>query len=978
MFKINSSFRSTLLLGAATAAAVSLSSAAVADQTIETVTVTGTHIASPNLQSTSPVLEATANDIKIQGVTKVEDLLNQMPQVFAGQNATVANGASGTAEVDLRGLGCDRTLVLIDGRRMPYGSPLDTCADLNQVPTQLVDRVEVLTGGASAVYGSDAVAGVVNFITKKDFEGFQMDFQYGTYEHSNGNDAAGNIRNVITARAATNPSQFKLPNDTVWDGAGKQLSAMMGVSSANGKGNVTAYFSYRQNDKIMEANRDYSACTLGVPYQTLGGIKSFTCGGSSTSYPGRFTDFSHFNYTVNTATGNTFRNFSSATDQYNFGPLNYYQRPDERYSAGAFGHYEASSYADIYTQLMYTDYSTVAQIAPSGDFGNTLSLNCGNPLLSAQESSAIGCTAPMIAANTSIPMYILRRNVEGGGRQDSIRHTSFRAVLGVRGDIADGWTYDVTGAYSRVQLERSYLNEFSVKRLTNALDVVNVGGTPTCQSVVDGTDPNCVPYNVFSIGGVTPAALHYLQVPLLETGATIQQSVGVVFTGDLAQYGWQTPWAKDGVQVAFGAEYRQDRLESTTDVTFSSGDGAGQGGPTIGISGATHVAEGFAEAKIPIAQDQDMAKDLSLELAARYSSYDHITTNTYKVGADWAPTDDFRLRGSYDRAVRAPNVVDLFLAQGTNLFDMAHDPCGPGGTATLAQCQSTPGAGSAPWYHNAALDSPAGQYQFLQGGNTGLNAEKADTFTAGIVLTPTMISGLSFSADYFDIKMHGNIGVEGSINILASCYQFGRASDCAKIHRNASGLLWVGGGYVDNRNTNIGGSKTSGVDFNGIYQFDMGDAGLPNAGSLAISLNGTWLNKLTTDTGVGIINECVNKFGDVCGTPNPAWRHVFRIGWDTPWNDLVITGTWRFYGAVTQLATTTADLDHHWSAQSYFDLAAAMPVMTGATVRVGINNLLDIDPPLSRLVGTTGNGNTYPQTYDAFGRFLFADLTINL
>ncbi|MDE2631024.1 MAG: TonB-dependent receptor plug domain-containing protein, partial [Alphaproteobacteria bacterium] len=360
-----------MLLGAATAAAVSLSGVAFAQQAnVETVVVTGSHIASPNLQSASPVIEATANDIKVQGVTKIEDLLNQMPQVFAGQNATVSNGASGTSEVDLRGLGCDRTLVLIDGRRMPYGSMLDTCADLNQIPTQLVDRVEVLTGGASAVYGSDAISGVVNFITKQDFEGFQADLQYGTYQNNNAYDGPGNLRAVIAGRALTNPSQFKLPNSDVWDGAGKQLSAMMGVSSANGKGNVTAYFTYRQNDKIMEANRDYSACSLGGQSGT-----NYTCGGSSTSYPGRFTDFSTFNYTVNSVTGNTFRNFSSATDQYNYGPLNYYQRPDERYSAGAFGHYQAASYADFYTQIMYTDYATIAQIAPSGDFGNTNTLN---------------------------------------------------------------------------------------------------------------------------------------------------------------------------------------------------------------------------------------------------------------------------------------------------------------------------------------------------------------------------------------------------------------------------------------------------------------------------------------------------------------------------------------------------------------------------------------------------------------------------
>ncbi|MDE2134607.1 MAG: TonB-dependent receptor [Alphaproteobacteria bacterium] len=967
-----------MLLGAATAAAVSLSGVAFAQQAnVETVVVTGSHIASPNLQSASPVIEATANDIKVQGVTKIEDLLNQMPQVFAGQNATVSNGASGTSEVDLRGLGCDRTLVLIDGRRMPYGSMLDTCADLNQIPTQLVDRVEVLTGGASAVYGSDAISGVVNFITKQDFEGFQADLQYGTYQNNNAYDGPGNLRAVIAGRALTNPSQFKLPNSDVWDGAGKQLSAMMGVSSANGKGNVTAYFTYRQNDKIMEANRDYSACSLGGQSGT-----NYTCGGSSTSYPGRFTDFSTFNYTVNSVTGNTFRNFSSATDQYNYGPLNYYQRPDERYSAGAFGHYQAASYADFYTQIMYTDYATIAQIAPSGDFGNTNTINCGNPELSAQESAAIGCTAAMIATNANTPMYILRRNVEGGGRQSTLRNTSFRAILGVKGDFGPGeenWTYDLTGSYSRVQSQQIYLHDFSVTRLTRALDVVNVAGVPTCQSVVDGTDPNCVPWNIFSIGGVTAAAVNYLQVPLIELGSTTQLSVTAGFTGDLTRYGWVSPWAKDGVQIAFGAEYRQDALQSVSDTEFSTGDGAGQGGPTIGLSGATHVSEGYGEMKIPVAQDQDLAKSMSLDLTYRYSAYDRITTNTYGASGDWAPTDDIRFRGSYERAVRAPNVVDMFTPQGFNLTsDFTIDPCGAGGYATLAACQSTPGAGAAPWYGSAGLNSPAAQYNFLQGGNPGLSAEKADTFTVGFVATPTFIPGFNFSVDYYDMKVHGTIGTEGTANILYSCYTNHVAADCAKIHRTAGGLLWLGGGFIDNRNTNIGGVRTSGVDFNGSYQFDLADAGLADAGQIGLSLNGTWLNQLTTNTGVGIINRCAGHYGDVCGTPNPQWRHVFRINWDTPWDDLIVTGTWRFYGGVERLSSTAASLDHVFPAQSYFDLSAAMPVMTGATVRVGVNNILDTDPPISPFVGTTGNGNTYPQTYDAFGRFLFADLTINL
>jgi outer membrane receptor protein involved in Fe transport len=515
--------------------------------------------------------------------------------------------------------------------------------------------------------------------------------------------------------------------------------------------------------------------------------------------------------------------------------------------------------------------------------------------------------------------------------------------------------------------------------MTRALDVISVGGIPTCQSVVDGTDTNCVPWNVFSIGGVTQAQLDYLQIPLVMTGATIQSSVGAVFTGDLGQYGCKSPWAKDGVKVAFGAEYRQDQLELVTDTSYSTFDGAGQGGPVIGMTGATHVAEGFLEAKIPIAEDQYLAKSAGLDVSYRYSAYDKISTNTYGVGADWAPIDDLRFRGSYERAVRAPNVIEMFQAQGFNLSSsIVYDPCGPHGYATQAACASTPGAGSASWYHNAGLDSPAAQYNFLQGGNPNLHAEKADTFTVGFVVTPTAVPGLNVTVDYFDVKVKGLISAIDPANVLYACYTLGSAAQCANIHRTAGGMLWLGGGYIQALNTNIGGEKTSGVDFNGSYQFDLDDVGATGGGTIALTLNGTWMNLLTTDSGVGVIDACTGWYGYACGTPNPAWRHMFRIGWDTPWNDLVMTGTWRFYGAVRQYEGTTTEIDYHFPAMSYFDLSAAMPLMTGTTLRVGINNILDSDPPLSYVVGTAGNGNTYPQTYDAMGRYLFAALTVNL
>lgn len=655
----------------------------------QTVYVTGTRIQSPNLTTTSPVSSVSAQDIKLQGVTRVEDLVTQLPQAFAAQNSTVSNGSSGTATVSLRNLGSTRTLVLIDGKRMPYGSPNDPAADLNLIPGPLVERVDVLTGGASAVYGSDAIAGVVNFIMKDDYEGIQVDTQYGFFQHNNDYDTNGNLRDVIAQRAQTNPRFFKLPDDNVIDGYSKEITAIMGINAPDGRGNLTAWLGYRNNDAILEGQRDYSACAIGSASAT-----GFTCGGSSTAYPGRFTDFATFDYTIDQTTGE-FRDWNSATDQYNYGPLNYFQRPDQRYTVGFNGHYQINDNVEAYSQFMFMDYESNSQIAPTGDFFATGTLNCDNPLVSASQLAAIGCTAANIANGDSISMYIARRNVEGGGRQDHLGYQTYRGVAGLRGDLFNlsGWSYDLSAQYSQVSLTRAYTNEFSVTRLNRALNVVDDGsGNAVCASVLDGTDPNCVPWDVFTIGNVTQAALNYLQVPLLQNGTTTQNIVSGVLSGDLGQYGWKSPSADTGLQVALGLEYRRDALESITDNSFATGDGAGQGGPTIGLSGAIDAYEIFGEFQMPLVEGKPGIELLSIGGAYRFSDYSTgISSDSYKFDADYAPTSDIRFRASYQQAVRAPNVIDLFRAQGFNLFDMDDDLCdftdpagdGTGGAACI-------------------------------------------------------------------------------------------------------------------------------------------------------------------------------------------------------------------------------------------------------------------------------------------------------
>jgi len=342
------------------------------------------------------------------------------------------------------------------------------------------------------------------------------------------------------------------------------------------------------------------------------------------------------------------------------------------------GHYELSEAADVYTQLMFSDYDSTAQIAPGGAFGESGTVNCDNPLMSAQQLAAIGCN---IAAdpdgdatngnNAQVPFYILRRNVEGGGRQDTFRTDSFRGVLGVRGAITENWSYDASAQYSKVKVENFTLNRFVLPRFLNALDAVDSGladGDPLTgasgEVVCRSGDAGCVPYNVFANGGVEPGSdvLNYLQVPSLEIGNIDQEIYGASVTGDLGGIGLASPLANDSIKVVFGVETRTDRLSTIPDVNLQSGQLMGQGGATTSLDGRVKVDDIFMEFRAPLLNDLPFAQMLSLDGAYRYSDYDTQSTDTYKIGLDWAPIDDVRFRGSFQRAVRAANIVELFSA----------------------------------------------------------------------------------------------------------------------------------------------------------------------------------------------------------------------------------------------------------------------------------------------------------------------------
>lgn len=929
---------------------------------LEEVVVTGSRLLQdPNIASVSPITTVGSAEITARGITRIEDLVNSLPQVTPEFTSTLSNGATGTATLDLRGLGSGRTLVLTNGHRMGYGDPYELAPDVNQVPTALIQRVEVLTGGASSTYGSDAVAGVVNFIMKDDFQGFQFNYEYAGYRHSQGDSA---VQQQLAA------SGFTQAPSKVTDGDTTNISVVIGANTPDGKGNVEGYLGYRNIAAITQATRDFSACALSD-------TNGVSCGGSITLPTGMFTPFDGTNYY--TVQGNNFIDASTAGPNggflyYNYAPLNYFQRPDKRYTGGLFGHYQVSPQFVGYAEFQFMDDHTLAQIAPSGDFFVTSQIHCDNPLLSAQERQTITNAGYPCGPGDTVPWYIGRRNVEGGPRYDDLRHTSYRTLGGVRGDISDRWHYDISANLSRLVFSEVYQNDLSITRINRALDVVidpNTG-LPACRTAVSGVDPNCVPWNVFQTGGVTQAAINYLKLPLFSDAHMSQDQYVAYATGDLGTI----PSATEAIEVAFGVEHINSAMNFNPDLGYQTGDGAGQGSTVPPVDGTLDVSDYFGEVKLPIIADKRGVQQLNANLRYHHSSYSTgVKANTYNVGVEYAPISGVMLRGSRSRSVRAANILELFQPQNVQLWGGV-DPCA-GATPDLTQAQCANAGVSAAQYGSVPAN-PAGQYNELAGGNLTLDPEKSDSTTFGVVLS-NLVDGLTLSVDYWRIKVKDAIDTVDPEYAIRQCGITGDAALCSLIHRAPNGNIWVptqaGGGYVTATNVNIGFFDTSGIDLVGSYTFNVG-----SKGSLNLNLRASHLAKFDKQPVPGAaIDHCAGVWGGACNRPRPDWRHTLTATWTTPWK-LGVSFDWRRISSMPEFSLNRFTAP----TTNFFDLSGTYsPMWLGGQVdlSVGINNLTDKDPPVSgffNTVDTYANGNTFPGTWDTLGRYYFVSFNYHL
>ncbi|MGP8034013.1 MAG: TonB-dependent receptor domain-containing protein [Steroidobacteraceae bacterium] len=1006
--------------------------AAPAEETtvpMQEVVVTGSRIPVPaNISATSPTTIVSSQEMQLQGHTDITDVINALPQNIIGTNADFGNTSNpltatgGFTTVDLRGLGPARTLVLVDGRRLGAADPSTTnqnvSPDIDQIPVPLLERVDVVTGGASATYGSDAIAGVVNFILKKDFQGIQLDGQYGFSQHDQHNSYVEGLLShddPISGFTAVTP-----PTGGIRDGYKHDLSMLMGTNFADGKGNVTGYFVYHDQQPVTASARDFSDCQLySTPQFTgVGPFNGVDCYGSSNS--NRFTPFSPGvagfgnRYTV---VGNQFLPWPQAGSTppgvFDFNEYEYLQRQDQRYQAGFLAHDDLNDHLKPYMEFGWMDDRTQAVVAPSGLFvagypftpDNNELINCSNPLLSAQERSLI-CTPAQIAADTANPgskgnsadVQIGRRNIEGGGRTSIYEHQNFRLVAGTTGEVLDGWTYDLYGSYYYTTTFQANDNYLDYAKAGNALQVTTgPTGAPVCIS-----GGACVPWNIFQTNGVTPAALNYLQTPGTASGNNTETIEHIDVTGDLGNYGLKSPLANDGVAVNAGGEHRMDSVTFSPDGAELAGDLAGFSGASVPIDAHYDVDEAFVELRAPILHAVPGAYDLTLDTGYRYSNYDTTgTTNTYKFEVQYAPLQDARLRFSFDRAVRAPNLIELFLAPSYGQEDVfGVDPCAGVPTATLVQCEHT-GVTPAQYGNGTTANNitqcVSGQCGQVIEGNSQLKPEVASTWSLGLTFTPVALPGFSASVDYYHIRIENEVNTYPFATIFDGCLINDNPIYCSQIVRTPQGALTgatvAGGGYILQKDYNLGLSIVSGIDLNMNYRYT-----LPGGwGSLSAALIGSYLQHQTVTPYPGSGSyDCAGLFGSSCenGSVNPNWRHNLRLTWDTPWH-VLLSAQWRFIGPTSfdnnstnpllagneEFGTTTPPYYDAYNARipgySYLDLTAVWHALANLEVRAGVTNLLDKDPPLipsGDITGNSGPANSYP-TYDYLGRQVFVAFT---
>ncbi|WP_174278675.1 TonB-dependent receptor plug domain-containing protein [Sphingomonas bacterium] len=933
------------------------------------VVVTGSLIRNPALVATAPVQVLGQEEVQLRQSNTAEEILRDLPGAVADIGSAVNNGNTGFANVNLRGLGSNRNLVLLDGNRI---APADLVGvvDLNDIPLALIQRTEVLTGGASTTYGADAISGVVNFITRSDFTGVEA-----------------SASNQITQRG---------------DGPYFRADLTVGGKINDGRGNAVVSIGYQHSDPIYQGARDFS----GYAVDSYDGTGT----GSGTTTPTRFLGIPGIGTRqINPATGSlvTSYSFPGAT-RFNYNPYNLFQVPFKRYNLYAAGHYDITDDITVYTRGMYAKNEVQSIVAPGGAFNPLpVVIPFSNPYLPApartQLCGAYGlstaqCNAAAVALSPSNPNYrtfalsIARRAVELGPRDDDYKTEHFDYRLGVRGNISSHLHFDINGSYgesSQTHIESGYYITAAVQ------DALLATNTTTCLS----GNTACVPLNIFGAAGtITPAMNNYLTT---STDTFINTSLGQargVLSGDV---GVTSPFATAPIDFAAGVEYRKYRASLDDDLLTRNGGTSGNT-PLQPFSGGYDVVEGFGELTAPLVQDRPFFQNLELNGGVRYSHYNvaaptspSYNTTTWKGGTSWQPIAAIRFRGVYQHAVRAPNINELFAPAFITETSLTVDPCAGAAPTTNANLRAVCVAQGASPASIGLIDQPsASQVNATLGGNINLTPEKSNSYTLGVVVQPKgLASGLSITADYYHIKIAHAISQPGPSDVINGCFANLSAASatspaCTGIRRDASTGQLVGDGVTGLPFTlsNSGRYLTDGIDLGLSYRRDLGFA-LLNA-----SFEGNWTHRsIFQATPLSLVRNCVGFYSANCPSIQPKfswiqrttlshdgvdlsllWRHINRERQEP--DDTTVNGV-AFAGVLTDpLLTALVGKTVNFGripAFNYLDLSLRASVTPHFEFTVTVQNLLDKQPPITGSdIGyfVYNSGNTYPSTYDALGR----------
>jgi len=968
----------TIMAGAVFATPAYAQDAATAEATTQDesfIVVTGSRIQQRNVDTAAPVAVVAAEEFKLSGTVNVENVLNSLPQVIPGTTAFSNNPGNGAATLNLRGLGSTRTLVLVNGRRW-VSFDTSQVVDLNTIPQFLIESVDVVTGGASAVYGSDALAGVVNFRLKK-VEGLEMGGQYG-----------------ITERG---------------DGARTQLYGAIGTSFDDGRGNATVYAEYFNREEIFQGDRAFSnfalgAESFGAPLQQFGSstlpTTRFNAPGSTTVagtvFPlgsGLVIDDAIFD---TPGVGRPRRG-----DTYNYAPVNYLQIPQERYLIGGFADYEFSDGHRAYTEVTYVNNRVATELAPTPVTGTfNVNINAVAPFLSAatlaelrtldaRETTANAARiaaglSPLAGAAPGVVSTAIQRRVEETGSRNSLdERNAFRVLAGFTGGITDSLNYDAYYSYARTRNANVQAGNISRSAFQRGLD---------------GTDSAL---NIFGYNTLTQDMVDQISIDAQNGDiSTVEVANGTVsgFAGDFG-------WGGGDIGFAVGAEYRRVAAEFIPDTALSSGDviGFNAGDAT---EGAYSVKELFAEINVPIFET-DGGQRLELTGAARYSDYslDNVgSVWTYAGGAKFTVIEGVMLRGQYQRAVRAPNVAELFQGQAIG-FPGTVDPCGnaafiAANAGSRAICIGTGvPAGNV---GNAAVVQLNAQIPALFGGNPNLGEETGTSWTVGAVFQPDFLPGLTITADYFNIEVEDFITLAGGSlqGLMNLCYGGGDLNsvlcDPFRGIRNNDGAIDVDAPPLV-AGINAAKQVVSGVDLQVLYNTSLPFSLLTDSGESRFDLNfnGTWTeaNDFTPVVGRPDVDECAGQFGGNCGQPIASFKWASRFSWvDGP---LTMSLAWTHLSGVDDADDS---VDHaafngieRIGSYDLFDLSLSFEASENVTLSFGVNNLFDTLPgtpefngnivsnrPNSLLLGDNQEqANTYPSVYDVLGRDFFAAIAFS-